>query len=110
MVVLEAGPSLQPLGDRGQPVAADRDRLPALDLGFGALGVAEVGEEEAHAGPADAGSIGPGEPRQVAHVGQVGDQHAVELALTQQDLEALAAPAHQLATPSSPASSSSASW
>ncbi len=62
----------------------DGDRLPALDLGGGALGVAEVGEEEAHAGPADAGAVGAGEAGQVADVDQVGDQHPVELALGQE--------------------------
>ena len=48
VVVLEAGPALEPLGDAPQPVALDRDRLPALDLSGGALGVAEVGKKEAN--------------------------------------------------------------
>ena len=109
LVVLEADPALEPLGDPLQPVAAERHRLPALDLGGGALGVAEVGEEEADAGPADAGAVGAGEAGQVADVGQVGDQHPVELALGQQRLEAVAAAAHQAPAPSSRASSSSAS-
>ena len=108
LVVLEADPALEPRRDRRQPVALDRDRLPALDLGGGALGVAEVGEEESHPGAADAGAVGAGEAGQVADVGQVGDQHPVELALRQRGLEPVAAAPHQ-PTPSSWASSSSAS-
>ncbi len=81
---------------------------PSTSVG-GALGVAEVGEEEANARPADAGAVGAGEAGQVADVGQVGDQHPVQLFLGQQRLEAVAAAAHQEPAPSSPASSSSAS-
>ncbi len=80
---------------RAEPVAGDGDRLPALDLGGGALGVAEVGEEEAHAGAADTGAVGAGEAGQVLDVGQVGDQQPVQLALGEQGLEAVAAAAHQ---------------
>ena len=77
--------------------SVDRHRLPALDLGRGPLGVAEVGEEEARLGPADAGAVGAGEAGQVADVGQLGDQLEVELALGQARGEAVAAAPHRAA-------------
>jgi hypothetical protein len=109
VVVLEADLALQALGDPGQPVALDRDRLPALDLGGGALGVAEVGEEDAGVGAADTGPVGAGEAGQVTDVGEVGDQRPVELALGEERLQPVAAAAHQPFAPSSRAIASSAS-
>ena len=93
MVVLEADPAGEALGDPAEPVVGDRDDLPALDLRLGALGVAEVGEEDAGVGAADTGAVGAAEAGQVADVDQVGDQQAVELALGHQGGEAVAAAA-----------------
>jgi hypothetical protein len=100
VVVLEPDPALQVPGDPAEPVVGDRQDLPALDLGFGPLGVAEVGEEETHAWTADAGAVGAGEAGQVADVDQVQDQHPVELALAQLLLEPVATAAHQEEAPS----------
>jgi hypothetical protein len=52
-----------------------------VDLGRGALGVAEVGEKEAGVAPQTQAPLVPREAGQVADVGQVGDQTQVELAL-----------------------------
>ena len=87
---------LRRLGDPAQPVVGDGDHVPALDLGLGALGVAEVGEEDALLGAADAGAVGAAEAGQVADVDQVGDEQAVELALGDERREAIAAARHQL--------------
>ena len=81
VVVLEAEATAEVGRDAAEPVVGDGDRLPALDLRRGPLGVAEVGQEEARLGAADAGAVGSGEAGQVADVDQVGDQHQVELAL-----------------------------
>ena len=91
VVVLEAGPAREALGDPAEPVVVDRDHLPALDLGLGPLGVAEVGEEDARLGAADAGPVGAAEAGQVADVDQVGDEQAVELALGHERGETVAA-------------------
>ena len=110
VVVLEAEAAAELGGDAAQPVVGDRDRLPALDLRRGPLGVAEVGEEEARLGAADAGAVGAREPGQVADVDQLGDQHQVELALGERGREAIATAAHQaVETPRWPASVASAS-
>jgi hypothetical protein len=109
VIVLEADLAGEPLGDPAQPVAGQGHAVPLGHLGGGALGVAEVGEEDPHAGSADRRPVGAGEPRQITDVGEVGDQHAVELTLAEHRLEAIAAPPHQAATPSSRASTPSAS-
>ena len=110
VVVFEARLAAEPGGDAAQPVVADGDHVPALDLGFGALGVAEVGEEDAQLGTADAGAVGAAEAGQVADVDEVGDEQGVELALGDEGGEAIGAARHQPGpAPSSRASSSSAS-
>ena len=110
MVVLEADSAGKALGEAGQPVALDREYVPTLDLGGGALGVAEVGEEEANVLAADAGAVGAAEPGQVADVDEVADQHPVQPALGEQAGEAVAPAAHQSPpAPSSRESSASAS-
>ncbi len=109
VVVLEADLAGEALGDAAEPIAGQGHAVPLGDLGGGALGVAEVGEEDPHAGAADRRSVGAGEAGQVTDVDQVGDQHLVELAVAEGGLEAIAAAAHQAATPSSWASTPSAS-
>jgi hypothetical protein len=110
LVVLEAGPARQVPGYPTEPVVGDGDYLPALDLRLGALGVAEVGEEDADALAADTGPVGATEAGQVADVDEVGDEEAVELARGRQGLEPVAASPHQAGSaPSLAASSSSAS-
>jgi hypothetical protein len=96
VVVLETDLALETVGETAEPVAGDGDDLPLGDLGGGALGVAEVGQEDADAGAADRRPVGASETGQVTDVGQVGDEEAVE-------------PALQPATPSSRASTPSAS-
>ena len=59
----------------------------------GALGVAEVGEEDPLLATDQAGAVGPRETGQVADVRQVGDEELVELALRDQLGEAVR-PAH----------------
>ena len=91
VLVLEPDPAGEARSDPAEPVVLDRDHLPALDLGLGPLGVAEVGEEEAGLGAADADPVGAGEPGQVADVDEVGDEGEVELALGDEVGEAVAA-------------------
>src|SRR6476620_3944152 len=108
LVVFETDLPLEPLGDPLQPVPRPGLGLPARDLGGSALGVAEIGQAQAQPLTANTSSIRAGEPGQVADVGQLGDEEAVEPGLGQQRLAAVAAGLHQPA-PSSRASSSSAS-
>ena len=60
---------------------------------LGALGVAEVGEEDPLVAADQAGAVGPREAGQVADVRQVGDEELVELALGDQ-LDEAVRPAH----------------
>ena len=66
--VLEARPALQALGQVGGHVAAQRELLEAAHLLGRLLDVTEVGEEQALVGTDDAGAVGAGEAREVAHV------------------------------------------
>ncbi len=109
LVVFDANPAGEVLGDASQPVTGDGDRLPVAHFARRTLGVAEVGEEEPDARPTYASPIRAGEAGQVADVGEVGDQQPVEVALEQQRLEPVAAAAHQASTPSSAAIRASAS-
>src|SRR5262249_39986730 len=110
LVVLVAGAPAEPLSDSSKPVVLDGDDLPALDLGLGPLGVAEVGEEDAGALAADAGAVGAAEAGQVADVDAVGDEQAVELLLGHEGRQPVAASAHgEGLAPSSSARRSSAS-
>src|SRR5881394_413174 len=94
VVVLKAEAARKVGGNTAEPVVGDGDRLPTLDLSGGALGVAEVGEEEAGVGTADTGAVGAGETGQVRDVDQLGDQHQVELTLDQRGREPVAAGLH----------------
>ena len=92
--VLEADPSGHPRGDLRNQLALGLGTLPFLpDLRGGALGVAEVGEEDPLLATDQAGPVGPRETGQVADVRQVGDEELVELALRDQ-LDEAVRPAH----------------
>jgi hypothetical protein len=106
VVVLESDGAGEALGDTAEPVVEDRDHVPALDLGLGALGVAKVGEEHARVRAAEAGAVRATEAGQVADVDELGDQEHVELTPGDQLGEAIPAVVH---TPSSAAIVSSAS-
>ncbi len=110
VVVFKADPATQVLCNSGKPIALDAHDLPILNLSGGALGVSEIGEEEAQVLATDAGAVGAAKSRQVANVGEVGDQDLVESRLGEQTDEALAPLAHHSPpTPSSRDSSASAS-
>ena len=76
---------VHPRGDLRQQLPLGLGPLPLLpDLALGALGVAEVGEEEPLVAADQAGAVGAGEAGQVADVVEVGDEQLVELALGDQ--------------------------
>ncbi len=104
--VLEADTARHPPDDLRDELALGLGPLPlGPDLMRGALGVAEVGEEDQLFRADQASTVGAGEAGQIADIHQVRDEELVELALGDQRGEALAS-AH---TSSRSAISSSAS-
>jgi hypothetical protein len=83
VLVVEAGPAAEPLGELPEHVAPDLDQLEVRHLLARLLDVAEVGQEQALLARDDARPVRPGEAGEPADVQQVRDDERVQLALVE---------------------------